>query len=156
LDGVGVVTIRLFRAMNNGAIAGLNANQFRGQASIVDGNAGVVNTITGQSFIPDETVWEEDWSIAGERPTDFAINAPNAGGGSTIVALGLRAGQVFHEFRTAYTTITAEKSKVTFKSIVQGKNSVTRFYSNLRRMIKLAYPTLPAINQEELIRQQFI
>ena len=30
LDGVGVATIRLFRAMNNGAIAGLNANQFRG------------------------------------------------------------------------------------------------------------------------------
>ena len=45
LDGVGVATIRLFRAMNNGAIAGLNANQFRGQAFIVHGNAGVVNTI---------------------------------------------------------------------------------------------------------------
>src|SRR5436190_19301220 len=96
------------------------------------------------------------WSIAGGRPTDFAVNAPNAGGGGTIVAPGLRAGQVFHEFRTAYTTITAEKSKVAFQSIVQGKGSVTRFYSNLRRMVKLAYPTLPAINQEELVRQQFL
>src|SRR2546430_3779551 len=47
LDGVGVVTIRLFRAMNNSTITGLNANQFRGQASIVHGNAGVVNTTTG-------------------------------------------------------------------------------------------------------------
>ena len=28
LDGVGVATIRLFRDINNGAIAGLNANQF--------------------------------------------------------------------------------------------------------------------------------
>ena len=28
LDGVGVTTIRLFRTMNNDAIAGLNANQF--------------------------------------------------------------------------------------------------------------------------------
>ena len=83
--------------MNNGAIAGLNTNQFRGQAHTVHGNAGVVNTITGQSFIPDETVWEEDWSIAGGRPTDLAPNAPNAGGGGTIVAPGLRAGQVFHE-----------------------------------------------------------
>src|SRR2546430_17308440 len=74
----------------------------------------------------------------------------------TIVAPGLRAGQVFHEFRTAYTTITAEKSKVAYQSIIQGKDSVTRFYSNLRRMVKLAYPTLPAINQEELVRQQFL
>src|SRR2546421_11966048 len=81
---------------------------------------------------------------------------PNAGGGDTIVAPGLRTGQVFHEFRTAYTTIIAEKSKVTFQSIVQGKDNVTRFYSNLRRMVKLAYPTLSAINQEELVRQQFI
>jgi len=55
LDGVGVATIRLFRAMNNGTIASLNANQFRGQAHILHGNAGVVNTITGQSFILDET-----------------------------------------------------------------------------------------------------
>ena len=45
----------------------------------------------------------------------------NAGGGGTIVAFGLRSGQVFHEFRTAYTTITAEKSKVAFQSIVQVK-----------------------------------
>src|SRR5207248_8080420 len=120
------------------------------------GTAGAVNTVTGQSFIPDETIWEEDWSIAGGRPTDLAVNAPNASGGGTIVAPGLRAGQVFHEFRTAYTTITAEKSKVAYQSIIQGKDSVTRFYSNLRRMVKLAYPTLPAINQEELVRQQFL
>ena len=81
LDGIGVATIRLFRAMNNGAIAGLNANQFRGQTHTLHGNAGAVNTITGQSFILDETVWEEDWSIAGGHPTDLAVNAPNAGGG---------------------------------------------------------------------------
>ena len=80
----------------------------------------------------------------------------NAGGGGTIVAPGLRADQVFHEFKIAYTTITAEKSKVAFQSIVQGKDSVTRFYTNLRRMVKLVYLTLPAINQEELVRQQFL
>src|SRR5256885_13817006 len=80
---------------------------------------------------------------------------PNAGGGGTIVAPGPRAGQEFHEFRTAYTTITAEKSKVAIQSIIQGKGSLIRFYSNLRRMVKSAYPTLPAINQEELVTQQF-
>ena len=150
-----MVTIRAFRALNNGAIAGMNPNQFRGQALIIHGTAGA-DVITGHTFIPDETVWKEDWSIAGGHTTDLAPNAPNAGGGGTVVAPGLRAGQVFYEFRIAYTTITAEKSKVAFQSIVQGKDNVTRFYSNLRRMVKLAYPTLPAINQDELVRQQFI
>ena len=56
LDGVVVATIRLSRPMNNGAIASLNANQFQGQAHTLHGNAGTVNTITGQSFILDETV----------------------------------------------------------------------------------------------------
>src|ERR1051325_7956137 len=156
LDNVGVATIIAFRALNNCGITALNVNQFRGQARVIRGNAGADNTITGQSFIPDETVWDEDWSIAGGRPIDFAPNAPNSAGGGTIIVPGLRAGQVFHEFKTAYTTITAEKSKVAFQSIVQGKDSVTRFYSNLRRMVKLAYPTLPVINQEELVRQQFL
>ena len=32
--------------MNNGAIAGLNANQFRGQAHTLHGTAGAVNTVT--------------------------------------------------------------------------------------------------------------
>ena len=63
--------------MNNVAIGGLNANQFREQVHILQGTAGAVNTVTGQSFIPDETIWEEDWSIAGGRPTNFAINASN-------------------------------------------------------------------------------
>ena len=56
LDNIGVATIRLFRAINNGVIAGLNVNQFRGQASIVHGTAGVNNAITGHAFILDETV----------------------------------------------------------------------------------------------------
>src|SRR5688572_13990561 len=45
-------------------------NQFRGQASIVlHGNAGVNNTINVYTFIQDETVWDEDWSITGGRTT---------------------------------------------------------------------------------------
>jgi hypothetical protein len=156
LDGVGTATIIAFRALNNAGIGAINANQFRGQARVIRNQAGGDATINGASFIPDETVWDEDWSIAGGRTTDLAPNLPNAGTGGTVVLTGTRCGQAFHEFRTGFPTITAEKSKIAFQGITQGKDGVTRFYSNLRRMVKLAYPALPAVSQDELVRQQFI
>ena len=60
MDGVGTATIIAFRALNNAGIVAINANQFRGQASVKHGQAGGDATINGHSFIPDETVWDED------------------------------------------------------------------------------------------------
>ncbi|CAB5367142.1 unnamed protein product [Rhizophagus irregularis] len=57
------------------------ANQFRGGAGVLHGQAAAVNTITGANFIPDHTVWDEDWSIVKGRPTDIAVNNPNANNG---------------------------------------------------------------------------
>ena len=59
-------------------------------------------------------------------------------------------------FKTRFPTITAEKSKLSFQRMTQGNETVSRFYANLRRIVKLAYPDLPDINREELIRQQFL
>ncbi|CAB4416982.1 unnamed protein product [Rhizophagus irregularis] len=132
------------------------ANQFLGTALVTHGQAAADNTITGATFIPSHTVWDEDWSIADGRPTDLAVNNPNANNGGTIVAPGIRIGQVLHRFRYYFPTITSEKSKITFQAIVQGSDAVSRFYSKLRRMVRLAYPTLPEINQNELVRQQFL
>jgi hypothetical protein len=152
LDNTGVANLNAFNALNNGNLVAINANQFRGNALI---RRGVANA-TGADIIPSHNVWEEDWSIAGGRPTDMAPNAPNAGGGGTVVAEGMRIGQVLYEFITNFPTITAEKSKVAFSGITQGLDTVNRFFSNLRRMVKLAYPTLPEINQNEMVRQQFL
>ena len=64
-------------------------------------------------------------------------------------------GQKIYTFLHDFPTITAEKSKVKFQNLVQGNDPVGRFYAKLKRMVKLAYPLLPAINQDELVKQQF-
>ena len=64
-------------------------------------------------------------------------------------------GQKIHTFLHDFPTVTAEKSKVKFQSLIQGNDPVGRFYANLKRMVKLAYPLLPAVNQDELVKQQF-
>ncbi|CAB5378097.1 unnamed protein product [Rhizophagus irregularis] len=81
LDNLGVANLGAVNGMNNGAIVGVAANQFRGGAGALHGQAAAVNTITGANFIPDHTVWDEDWSIAEGRPTDLAVNNPNANNG---------------------------------------------------------------------------
>ncbi|CAB5348487.1 unnamed protein product [Rhizophagus irregularis] len=81
LDNTGVANLAAFNALNNGAIQAVAANQFRGGANVLHGQAAAVNTITGANFIPDHTVWDEDWSIVEGRPTDIAVNNPNANNG---------------------------------------------------------------------------
>ncbi|CAB5393274.1 unnamed protein product [Rhizophagus irregularis] len=81
LDNTGVANLAAFNALNNGAIQAVAANQFRGGAGVLHGQAAAVNTITGANFIPDHTVWDEDWSIVEGRPTDIAVNNPNANNG---------------------------------------------------------------------------
>ncbi|CAB4413324.1 unnamed protein product [Rhizophagus irregularis] len=156
LDNIGVATFHAVNAMNNGAIAAVAVNQFVRRALVQRGQAPADNTITGATFILSHTVWDEDWSIADGRPTDLAVNNPNANNGGTIVAPGIRIRQVLHRFRYYFPTITSEKSKIAFQAIVQGSDAVSRFYSKLRRMVRLAYPTLPEVNQNELVRQQFL
>ncbi|GET51505.1 hypothetical protein GLOIN_2v1778046 [Rhizophagus irregularis DAOM 181602=DAOM 197198] len=151
-----MANLAAFNALNNGAIQAVAANQFCGEAGVLHGQAAAVNTITGANFIPDHTVWDEDWSIAEGRPTDIAVNNPNANNGGTIVAPGIRIGQLIYRFKHYFPTITSEKSKLAFNAIVQGSDTVSRFYSKLRKMVRLAYPTLPEVNQNELVRQQFL
>ena len=85
----------------------------------------------------------------------MAPNASNANVGGNVIAPGNTIGQVIDYFRHAYPTVTAEKSQLVFTTLAQGSDPVGRFYANLKRMVKLAYPTLPVLNQETMIRQQF-
>ena len=59
-----------------------------------------------------------------------------------------------YTFLHDFLTITAEKSKVKFQNLVQGNDPVGRFYANLKRMVKLAFPLLSAVNQDELVKQR--
>ncbi|CAJ0841780.1 2070_t:CDS:2, partial [Entrophospora sp. SA101] len=129
---------------NLGAVQGQNAGQLGAQA---------LNRANGQNgnvIIPAHTVFDEDWSFADGRPTDRLPNAPNTNTGNTVVVPGIRLGQVLYWFRTNYPTVTAEKQRVLFGSTVQGSDPVGRFYSNLRRLARLA-----GIDVQQ-IRLQFI
>ncbi|PKY63467.1 hypothetical protein RhiirA4_492491, partial [Rhizophagus irregularis] len=122
-DNTGAATFAAFNALNNGAIQAVAVNQFLGTAGVKHGQAGGDNTITGATFIPSHTVWNEDWSIADSRPTDIAVNIPNANNRGTIVAPGIRIGQLIYHFKHYFPTITSEKSKLAFNAIVQGSDT---------------------------------
>ncbi|CAH1769530.1 8300_t:CDS:1, partial [Entrophospora sp. SA101] len=129
---------------NLAAVQGRNAGQIGVQA---------LNRANGQNgnvVIPAHTVFDEDWSFADGRPTDRLPNAPNTNTGNTVVVPGIRLGQVLYWFKTNYPTVTAEKQRVLFGSTVQGGEPVGRFYSNLRRLARLA-----GIDERQ-IRLQFI
>ncbi|GBB87013.1 hypothetical protein RclHR1_13470009 [Rhizophagus clarus] len=140
---------------NNNALRAINANQFRGGALHIRNTVPADNNAIANPLVPGHTVWEEDWSISGGRPTHLAPNAPNANAGGNVITRGMFVGQKIHTFLHDFPTVTAEKSKVKFQSLIQGNDPVGRFYANLKRMVKLAYPLLPAVNQDELVKQQF-
>ncbi|PKY36124.1 hypothetical protein RhiirB3_458079, partial [Rhizophagus irregularis] len=130
-DNTGLANIGAINGLaNNNALRAINANQFRGGALHIRNTVPADNNAIANPLVPGHTVWEEDWSISGGRPTHLAPNAPNANAGGNVIARGMF-------------------------SLIQGNDPVGRFYANLKRMVKLAYPLLPAVNQDELVKQQF-
>src|SRR5271170_7185705 len=121
LDNTTIADISAFRALNNGALTGINANQFRGEALRLRNNTNGDNTITGASIIP-AGVWDEDWSIVGgyPAPAGTAVVAPNANGGAgaSVVLPGMRIGQKLYELLYNYTITNALKQSVMFGTIV--------------------------------------
>ena len=146
-DNTGIANIGAINGLaNNNALRAINANQFRGGALHTRNTVPADNNAIANPIVPGHTIWEEDWSISGGRPTLLAPNAPNANAGGNTIAPGMFVGQKIYTFLHDFPTITAEKSKVKFQNLVQGNDPVGRFYANLKRMVKLAFPLLPAVN----------
>nr|CAG8472691.1 14231_t:CDS:2 [Entrophospora candida] len=80
------------------------------------------NRQAGNIIIPSHIIFDEDWSYIDGRPTDRLPNAPNSNTGNTVVVAGIRLGS----------------------------EPVGRFYSNLRRLARLANI------DEQQIRLQFL
>ncbi|CAG8716081.1 6203_t:CDS:1, partial [Acaulospora morrowiae] len=153
LDGTGVNTLNAIRALNNGGLTGINANQFLGEALVVRNNAGGDNTITGANIIPVGT-WDEDWSIAGGHPapigTPFPANYANAGAGNSIVAPEMTLGQFLYCLEFLYPTVEAQKNLLFFGQIAQGGMSILEYNARISKFGKLA--GLP----ESKMREQYI
>ncbi|CAJ0745480.1 6858_t:CDS:2 [Entrophospora sp. SA101] len=154
-DNCGHANLNALNGLTNNQIRAINANQFRGGSLQIRNTAPANGNQPAIPLVPPHTVWHEDWLTSGGRPTDLAPNASNANVGGNVIAPGNTIGQVIDYFRHAYPTVTAEKSQLVFTTLAQGSDPVGRFYANLKKMVKLAYPTLPALNQETMIRQQF-
>ncbi|GES89645.1 hypothetical protein GLOIN_2v1778046 [Rhizophagus clarus] len=60
-----------------------------------------------------EDAWNEDWRIAGGRPTNDPVNAPNANAGNTVVVAGIRFGQAVWWLKTHFPTIEEELQDLT-------------------------------------------
>src|SRR6266496_826086 len=139
-DNTGLANIGAINSLtNNNALRAINANQFRSEALYTRNSVPADNNVIANPIIPGHTVWEEDWSISGGRPTLLAPNASNANAGGYVIAPGIFVGEKIHTFLHDFPTVTAEKSKVKFQSLVQGNDPVGRCYANLKRMVKLAY-----------------
>ncbi|CAG8625032.1 18370_t:CDS:2 [Acaulospora morrowiae] len=115
LDGTGVNILNAICLLNNGALTGINANQFLGEALVVRNNAGGDNTITGANIIPVDT-WDEDWSIAGGHPALVGTSSP-----------------------TNYANASAaQKNLLFFGQITQGGMSILEYNVKISKLGKLA------------------
>ncbi|CAB4386578.1 unnamed protein product [Rhizophagus irregularis] len=88
-DNTGLANIGAINGLaNNNALRAINANQFRGGALHIRNTVPADNNAIANPLVLGHTVWEEDWSISGGRPTHLAPNAPNANA-SEVRRIGL-------------------------------------------------------------------
>ena len=92
----------------------INVNQFRDGALHTRNTVPADNNAIANPIVSGHTVWEEDWSISGGRPTLLAPNAPNANARGNVIAYGMFVRQKIYTFLHDFPTITAKKSKVKF------------------------------------------
>ncbi|CAG8697394.1 10123_t:CDS:1, partial [Acaulospora morrowiae] len=78
---------------NNNALRAININQFRGGALQIRNTVPANNNAIAISLVLTHTVFNEDWLISSEQPTDLIPNAPNANTGGNTIAPGIRIRQ---------------------------------------------------------------
>ncbi|CAB4418762.1 unnamed protein product [Rhizophagus irregularis] len=124
LDGTGVANILLVN----------------GQTAVQLGAANLLNEAVGQAgnqivkLRAAEGPWDEDWRIAGGRPTNLAPNAPNAGAGNTVVVPGIRFGQAVWWFKTRFPTEEEELRDLEYGTMKKGNMSIDEYYRKLSRI----------------------
>ncbi|CAG8656161.1 10944_t:CDS:2, partial [Acaulospora colombiana] len=71
-----------------------------------------------------EGPWDEDWRVAGGRPTNAVVNLPNAGNGTTVVVPGIRFGQAIWWLKTHFPTIEEELRDLQYGTIRKGSMTI--------------------------------
>ncbi|CAG8605871.1 6391_t:CDS:2, partial [Diversispora eburnea] len=77
--------------------------------------------------------WNEDWSIADGRPTNDAVNAPNANNGTPVVVAGIRFGQAVWMLKDKSPTVEEEIRALQYGTLRQGDGTIEEFANKIRR-----------------------
>ena len=81
-----------------------------------------------------EGPWDEDWRIAGGRPTNLPVNLPNAGNGTTVVVAGIRFGQAIWWLKTHFPTVEEELRDLMYGTIRKGDMTIDELYRKILRI----------------------
>ncbi|UZO21426.1 uncharacterized protein OCT59_013819 [Rhizophagus irregularis] len=81
-----------------------------------------------------EGPWDEDWRIAGGRPTNLPVNLPNAGNGTTVVVAGIRFGQAVWWLKTHFPTVEEELRDLMYGTIRKGDMTIDELYRKILRI----------------------
>ncbi|RGB34391.1 hypothetical protein C1646_760589 [Rhizophagus diaphanus] len=81
-----------------------------------------------------EDAWNEDWRIAGGRPTNTSVNAPNANAENTVVVAGIRFGQAIWWLKTHFPTVEEKLQDMMYRIITKGDMTIDELYRKIVRI----------------------
>src|ERR1051325_4498083 len=81
-----------------------------------------------------EDPWNEDWHVAGGRPTKLPVNLPNAGNGTTVVLPDIRFGQAIWWLKTHFPTVEEELRDLMYGTIRKGDMTIDELYRKILRI----------------------
>ncbi|CAB4418574.1 unnamed protein product [Rhizophagus irregularis] len=81
-----------------------------------------------------EDPWNEDWCVAGGRPTNLSVNAPNASNGTTVVVAEIRFGQAVWWLKTRFPTVEEELWDMMYGTIRKGDMTIDELYRKILRI----------------------
>ena len=81
-----------------------------------------------------EDAWNEDWRIAGGRPTNAPANAPNAGNGTTVVVAGICFSQAVWWLKTHFPMVEEELRDMMYGTITKGDMTIDELYRKILRI----------------------
>ena len=74
---------------------------------------------------------DEDWRIAGGRPTNIAVNAPNANNGTTVVVAGIHFDQAIWWLKTHFPIVEEELWDMMYGTIMKGDMTIDELYRKI-------------------------
>ncbi|CAG8724322.1 6862_t:CDS:2 [Cetraspora pellucida] len=127
------------REVAMGYLRGSNIVAVNGYTAIQIGANGINEALNqpGNAIVKLRAVegsWDENWRIAGGRPTNNAPNAPNANAGNTVVAPEIHFGQAVWWLKTHFPTVEEELRDIMYGTIKKENITIDELYRKILRI----------------------